>query len=142
MIVTISQGEKMYTINDVSKLFSISPHTLRFYAQKGLFPNITRNEQNTRIFSDKDLEYVEMVIALRHTGMSIASIKKYINLCIQGNDTVKKRQIIIQSEFEKAEQKVIESLRQRDILKSKLSYYQKAIDIGEENITWSTNRNF
>jgi DNA-binding transcriptional MerR regulator len=142
MIVTISQGEKMYTINDVSKLFFISPHTLRFYAQKGLFPNITRNEQNTRIFSDKDLEYVEMVIALRHTGMSIASIKKYINLCIQGNDTVKKRQIIIQSEFEKAEQKVIESLRQRDILKSKLSYYQKAIDIGEENITWSTNRNF
>jgi DNA-binding transcriptional MerR regulator len=142
MIVTISQGEKMYTINDVSKLFSISPHTLRFYAQKGLFPNITRNEQNTRIFSDKDLEYVEMVIALRHTGMSIASIKKYINLCIQGNDTVKKRQIIIQSEFEKAEHKVIESLRQRDILKSKLSYYQKAIDIGEENITWSTNRNF
>ncbi|WP_058204592.1 MerR family transcriptional regulator [Lactococcus lactis] len=132
----------MYTINDVSKLFSISPHTLRFYAQKGLFPKITRNEQNTRIFSDKDLEYVEMVIALRHTGMSIASIKKYINLCIQGNDTVKKRQIIIQSEFEKAEQKVIESLRQRDILKSKLSYYQKAIDIGEENITWSTNRNF
>ncbi|MCI1072195.1 MerR family transcriptional regulator [Lactococcus lactis] len=132
----------MYTINDVSKLFSISPHTLRFYAQKGLFPNITRNEQNTRIFSDKDLEYVEMVIALRHTGMSIASIKKYINLCIQGNDTVKKRQIIIQSEFEKAEHKVIESLRQRDILKSKLSYYQKAIDIGEENITWSTNRNF
>lgn len=132
----------MYTINDISKLFSISPHTLRFYAKKGLFPNVTRNEQNTRIFSEKDLEYVEMVIALRHTGMSILSIKKYIDLCIQGNDTVIKRYIIIQSELEKAEHQVTESLQQRDVLKSKLSYYKKAIDIGEENISWSTKHNF
>ncbi|MDV3544736.1 hypothetical protein [Leuconostoc falkenbergense] len=32
---------------------------------------------------------------------------------------------------------VKESIKQRDILKDKLSYYQKAIEVGETNVTWS-----
>lgn len=128
----------MYTINDVAKIFSVSPYTLRFYAKKELFPNIVRDKQNTRLFSDKDLEYVEMVLALRHTGMSLPSIKNYIDLCTLGDQSIIERLNIIQDELNHAEDKVKESIKQRDILKDKLSYYQKAIDVGESNVTWST----
>ncbi|MBS0941940.1 MULTISPECIES: MerR family transcriptional regulator [Leuconostoc] len=127
----------MYTINDVAQIFSVSPYTLRFYAKKDLFPNIVRDKQNTRLFSDKDLEYVEMVLALRHTGMSLPSIKNYIDLCALGDQSITERLNIIQDELNNAEEKVQESIKQRDILKNKLSYYQKAIDVGETNVTWS-----
>lgn len=128
----------MYTINDVAQIFSVSPYTLRFYAKKELFPNIVRDKQNTRLFSDKDLEYVEMVLALRHTGMSLPSIKNYIDLCALGDKSITERLNIIQDELNNAEKKVQESIKQRDILKDKLVYYQKAIDVGESNVTWST----
>ncbi|MGQ2286944.1 MerR family transcriptional regulator [Leuconostoc suionicum] len=128
----------MYTINDVAQIFSVSPYTLRFYAKKELFPNIVRDKQNTRLFSDKDLEYVEMVLALRHAGMSLPSIKNYIDLCALGDQSIIERLNIIQDELNNAEDKVQESIKQRDILKDKLSYYQKAIDVGESNVTWST----
>lgn len=127
----------MYTINDVAQIFSVSPYTLRFYAKKELFPNIVRDKQNTRLFSDKDLEYVEMVLALRHSGMSLSSIKNYIDLCALGDQSVTERLHIIQNELNNAEEKVQESIRQRNILKTKLSYYEKAIKIGEKNIIWS-----
>jgi DNA-binding transcriptional MerR regulator len=127
----------MYTINDVAQIFSVSPYTLRFYAKKDLFPNIVRDKQNTRLFSDKDLEYVEMVLALRHTGMSLPSIKNYIDLCALGDESIIERLSIIQNELNNAKKNVQESIKQRDILKDKLSYYQKAIEVGETNVTWS-----
>ncbi|MDI6666754.1 MerR family transcriptional regulator [Leuconostoc falkenbergense] len=127
----------MYTINDVAQIFSVSPYTLRFYAKKDLFPNIVRDKQNTRLFSDKDLEYVEMVLALRHTGMSLPSIKNYIDLCALGDESIIERLNIIQDELNNAKKSVKESIKQRDILKDKLSYYQKAIEVGETNVTWS-----
>ncbi|MCT4380769.1 MerR family transcriptional regulator [Leuconostoc pseudomesenteroides] len=127
----------MYTINDVAQIFSVSPYTLRFYAKKELFPNIVRDKQNTRLFSDKDLEYVEMVLALRHTGMSLPSIKNYIDLCALGDQSITERLNIIQDELNHAEDKVKESIKQRDILKDKLSYYHKAIKVGETNVIWS-----
>ena len=127
----------MYTINDVAQIFAISPYTLRFYAKKDLFPNIVRDKQNTCLFSDKDLEYVEMVLALRHTGMSLPSIKNYIDLCALGDQSITERLNIIQDELNNAEKKVQESIKQRDILKDKLSYYQTAIKVGETNVTWS-----
>lgn len=140
MRVTISQGEKMYTVKDVSKQFNISPHTLRFYANKNLFPNITRNKQNIRLFSDKDLEYVEMVLALRHTGMSLPSIKAYIDLCAIGDDSVMQRSEIIANELREAENKLTESIQQRDILRNKLAYYQEAIKKGEKSVIWGVNK--
>ncbi|TYC47005.1 MerR family transcriptional regulator [Leuconostoc litchii] len=132
----------MYTINDVAQFFSVSPYTLRFYAKKELFPNILRNKQNARLFSDKDLEYVEMVLALRHTGMSLPSIKNYIDLCALGDQSISERLNIIKNELNNAEEKVRDSIKQRDILQKKLSYYEKAIDNGETNVTWSTQHHF
>lgn len=78
-----------------------------------------------------------MVLALRHTGMNLPSIKNYIDLCALGDQSIAKRLNIIQNELNNAEEKVKESIRQRDILKDKLAYYNKAINVGETNVTWS-----
>uniref|UniRef100_UPI00254A4198 MerR family transcriptional regulator n=1 Tax=Lactococcus garvieae TaxID=1363 RepID=UPI00254A4198 len=81
----------MLTIKDVSEIMEISPHTLRFYDKKGLFPFVKRNDQNIRIFSENDLEWVYVVKCLRETGLSIAKIRNYIELCIVGDQTIPDR---------------------------------------------------
>ena len=75
-----------------------------------------------------------MVLALRHTGMSLSSIKVYIDLCAIGDDSVMQRSEIIANELREAENKLTESIQQRDILRHKLAYYQEAIKKGEKSV--------
>jgi DNA-binding transcriptional MerR regulator len=129
----------MYTINEVANLTGLSPHTVRFYAKKDLFPNIIRNHLNVRLFSSKDVEYVEIVKALRMTGMSLQNIKQYIDLCEQGADTLEERYHIISNQQIMAEDYLREVTQQIRLLRKKVNYYKKAIDQGEDNITWNPN---
>ncbi|KRM96279.1 hypothetical protein FC19_GL000560 [Liquorilactobacillus aquaticus DSM 21051] len=85
---------------------------------------------------------MEMVLALRHTGMSLKSIKNYIDLCNLGDNSVNERLDIIKAELNKAEEKVNDSIKQRDVLKEKLEYYRQAIKVGEKNVIWGTKRKF
>ena len=79
----------MYTIKEVAEKMDISEHTLRFWAKSGFFPFITRDKNNIRQFSEKDLDWVKIVKCLRSVGTENKAIKKYIDLCIIGDSTIK-----------------------------------------------------
>ena len=58
----------MYTIKEVAEKMDISEHTLRFWAKSGFFPFLTRNDNNVRMFSENDLNWVRIVKCLRSVG--------------------------------------------------------------------------
>ena len=62
------RGYIMYTIKEVAEKMDLSEHTLRFWAKSGFFPFITRNENNIRLFSEDDLNWVRIVKCLRAIG--------------------------------------------------------------------------
>lgn len=45
-----------YTIKEVEKETKISTHTLRFWAKKGLFPFVQKDENSVKYFSKSDIE--------------------------------------------------------------------------------------
>lgn len=81
----------MYTINEVAKICDLSPYTLRFYDKEGLLPFISRNKSGNREFSETDLDLVKLICCLKNTGMPIKEIKCYIDLCMEGPETVEQR---------------------------------------------------
>ncbi|EES51191.1 MerR family transcriptional regulator [Clostridium botulinum] len=96
-----------YTIKEVAEKYNLSVHTLRYYEKEGLLPFIERNKQGNRIFSNKDLEWLNIICCLKNTNMPIAKIKEYVDLCIEGPETICKREdmllkhkIYIESEIE------------------------------------------
>ena len=117
----------MYTIKEVAKKMDISEHTLRFWAKSGFFPFIKRNENNIRLFSDNDLDWVKIVKCLRAVGTENKAIKRYIDLCIKGDSTIPERYGIIQATKLKAEQQMLELQQQMDLLNYKEKYYQNLI---------------
>ncbi len=117
----------MYTIKEVAKKMDISEHTLRFWAKSGFFPFIKRNENNIRLFSDNDLDWVRIVKCLRSVGTENKAIKRYIDLCIKGDSTIPERYGIIQATKLKAEQQMLELQQQMDLLNYKEKYYQNLI---------------
>ena len=130
----------MYTIKDVADKMDVSEHTLRFWAKSGFFPFIKRNENNIRIFSENDLEWVRIVKCLRSVGTENKAIKKYIDLCIKGDSTIPERYGIIHSTKIKAQQRMEELQKQLDLLNFKESFYQNLIKNNLKD-TWNPMNN-
>lgn len=117
----------MYTIKEVAEKMDVSEHTLRFWAKSGFFPFIKRNENNARLFSDSDLDWVKIVKCLRSVGTENKAIKRYIDLCIIGDSTIPERYQIILATKERAKQQMIELQKQLELLDFKENFYQNLI---------------
>ncbi|ALS00523.1 hypothetical protein ATZ33_03790 [Enterococcus silesiacus] len=117
----------MYTVHEVALKMDISPHTLRFYENQGLFPHVSRNQYNVRQFSIEDLDWVQIVQTLRTTGMSLAEVKRYIDLCELGNTTINERSRLITEQRENAEKELIKLKKKIQILEEKEQYYEELV---------------
>ncbi len=72
--------EKYYAIGVVSKLYNIHPQTLRLYEREGLLVP-KRTEGNTRLYSEKDLQRLEIILNLtRNLGVNIAGVEIILNM--------------------------------------------------------------
>lgn len=66
------------TIDDLSKKLNISKSKLRYYEKIKLIEKIERDENNNRIYSDKDFELINLIVCMRGLGINIKAIKKHI----------------------------------------------------------------
>jgi len=64
----------MYTINEISKKFSISRSALLYYDSIGLFNPSGRSRANYRLYSDNDIERMEKISIYRSAGLPLKSI--------------------------------------------------------------------
>lgn len=105
----------------------VSEHTLRFWSKSGFFPFVTRDKNNIRMFSEDDLAWVRIVKCLRSVGTENKAIKRYIDLCIQGDSTIKERYQIILDTKAKALEQLEELHKQIDLLNYKENFYKNLI---------------
>ena len=50
-----------YTIKKVSQMTGLSIPTIRYYDKEGLLPDLQRKESGYRVFSDRDLEAIDLI---------------------------------------------------------------------------------
>ena len=65
--------------------------TLKFYCNEGLIPNVKRDNNNRRIFDEKDVKWIKDLTCLKKCGMSIQEMKAYLDLCLEGASTIPQR---------------------------------------------------
>ncbi len=69
-----------YMISVVSEQFEIHPQTLRLYEREGLLKP-SRTEGNTRLYTDRDLERLEVILSLtRNLGVNLAGVEIILNM--------------------------------------------------------------
>ena len=62
---------KTYTISAVAEQFDLHPQTLRLYEREGLLKP-SRSEGNTRLYTDTDLDRLEIILSLtRDLGVNL-----------------------------------------------------------------------
>lgn len=126
----------MYTIKEVAQLMEVSEHTIRFWAKSGFFPFVTRDKNNIRQFSENDLDWVKIVKCLRSVGTENKAIKRYIDLCITGDSTIKERYEIIRATKKRAQTEMENLKKQLALLEFKEKFYRNLI---ENNLADSWN---
>jgi MerR family transcriptional regulator/heat shock protein HspR len=71
---------KTYTISAVADQYGIHPQTLRLYEREGLLKP-SRSEGNTRLYTDSDLERLELILSLtRDLGVNLAGVEIILNM--------------------------------------------------------------
>jgi len=69
-----------YTISAVATQYEIHPQTLRLYEREGLLKP-SRSEGNTRLYTDSDLERLEVILSLtRDLGVNLAGVEIILNM--------------------------------------------------------------
>jgi MerR family transcriptional regulator/heat shock protein HspR len=106
---------KTYTISAVAEMYDIHPQTLRLYEREGLLKP-SRSDGNTRLYSDTDLERLEIILSLtRDLGVNLAGVEIVLNM--------REKMDAMQREFE----------RFFDYLRTHAKEFSSMSDTGEES---------
>lgn len=69
-----------YMISAVAETYGLHPQTLRLYEREGLLKP-TRSEGNTRLYTNEDLEQLELILNLtRDLGVNLAGVEVILNM--------------------------------------------------------------
>ncbi|MHB8096708.1 MAG: MerR family transcriptional regulator [Erysipelotrichaceae bacterium] len=123
-----------YSIGEVSKLTGLSVPTLRYYDKEGLIPNINRNENGLRDFTEQDLGTIHIVTCIKGAGASIREIKEYMDLCQLGDSTLELRKQFFIEKKRDVEEQMKELNEIMKTVEMKIKYYEDAIEAGTEGI--------
>ena len=79
-MATKKRTRAAYMISAVSEQYQIHPQTLRLYEREGLL-RPSRSEGNTRLYTDDDLERLEVILHLtRDLGVNLAGVEIILNM--------------------------------------------------------------
>jgi MerR family transcriptional regulator/heat shock protein HspR len=78
--MTRNRSKAAYMISAVAEQYEIHPQTLRLYEREGLLAP-SRSEGNTRLYTEEDLERLEIILKLtRELGVNLAGVEIILNM--------------------------------------------------------------
>ncbi|TRZ40483.1 MerR family transcriptional regulator [Niallia circulans] len=78
-------GGQMYTIKQASTLTKLSIDTIRYYEKAGLLPNIKRLPNKHRVFTQPNIERLQMITCMKKANLSLDEIKLYLDIAETNN---------------------------------------------------------
>jgi DNA-binding transcriptional MerR regulator len=120
------QKEK-FTIQEVTQATGLSAHTLRYYERIGLIHPIEREENTRRRYTQDDIGWIDFLLKLRATGMSIRDMQRYAELQRLGDDTLPERLEMLRSLRDNLEAHIEELNEHLKLIHYKIDIYQKIV---------------
>lgn len=124
-----------YTVGEMARRLGITASTLRYYDNEGLLPFVERSTGGIRHFTDEDYEWLQIIICLKKTGMQLKDIRTFVNMAIEGDNTIAPRLELInkQREVVKAQIQALEQTLKT--LDYKKWFYETAQEHGTTKFT-------
>jgi DNA-binding transcriptional MerR regulator len=89
-------SQPCFSIGQAAQRTGLSVHALRFYEREGLMATpVHRDAEGRRSYSEEDLEWLDLCVKLRGSGMPIASVRRYAELVRAGTGNEADRLVIL-----------------------------------------------
>lgn len=112
------------SITQISQKYDITPDTLRYYERIGLIPTVPRKANGNRYYNEGMQGWIEMIVCLRHSGVTVEALIDYAQMLKQGDSTLDAREDLLKEQLSMLEEKRHNLDRSINRLKHKISLYE------------------
>lgn len=123
-----------YTVGEMAKLLGVPASTLRYYDKEGLLPFVERSSGGIRMFKESDYEWLKIIECMKKAGMPIKDIREYIELALQGDETIHERLELFRKQRQLLQAQMASLQRTMDVLNYKCWYYETAEKAGTVDV--------
>jgi DNA-binding transcriptional MerR regulator len=113
------------TIQQAATATGLSIHTLRYYEKVGLIDPIPRQSNQHRLYRQEDMRWIEFLLRLRATGMSIQQMLRYAELRRLGDrlGSVSERKALLEQHAASLEADLLVLQDTLEMLRGKIALY-------------------
>lgn len=112
------------SITQVSQKYDITSDTLRYYERIGLIPKVPRKANGNRYYNEGMQGWIEMIVCLRHSGVTVEALIDYAQMLQQVDTTLDAREELLKEQLSMLEEKKHNLDRAINRLKHKISLYE------------------
>jgi MerR family transcriptional regulator/heat shock protein HspR len=112
----VTREHRLFMISVVSEMLGLHPQTLRLYEREG-FIKPKRSGGNTRLYSEEDVEKLEMILRLtRELGVNLAGVEVVLSM----REKMEQMQREMQETIGRLRDELSREIRRREEMKNAL----------------------
>ncbi|AGL21642.1 MerR family transcriptional regulator [Actinoplanes sp. N902-109] len=119
-------------IREVSELTGLTPDTLRWYEREGVIPQVNRAADGRRRYGPASVRFIQLVQALRRTGMPVAAVREFVTFGPGTPDNSARRLTVLERQEVALQHRITELTGDLRVMRSKISQYRDLIAQGRD----------
>jgi DNA-binding transcriptional MerR regulator len=105
-------------------------HAIRWYEAQGLVPGVSRDEGGRRLYGELHVGWLDLMDRLRRTGMTIAEMREYTALALEGKTTLHQRRDLLAAHRARVTETIAEWKRALSLVDRKIDFYDEWMQTG------------
>lgn len=131
--------EDTLTIGDVAQRTGLSAHSLRFYEREGLLAGRVRRQSGQRRYSTSDVEWIDICVKLRSSGMPLATIRRFAELVREGPGNEPERLALLREHQQRIAAQMAELDECLRLISWKAEIYEQHVAQGTAQQLWTAD---
>lgn len=124
------------SIGQVAQRTGLSVHALRYYEREGLLPAPVRAAGRRR-YTEWDLEWLDLCLKLRSSGMPLSAIRRYTELVQQGAGNEADRLALLREHQQRVTAQIAELMACQELISFKVKLYEESLAVNTPDPIWT-----
>ncbi|MFB7406987.1 MerR family transcriptional regulator [Streptomyces sp. NPDC056202] len=135
--MTSEAGVRWLGIGEVAERTGLSVHALRFYEREGLLVGpVQRTSGGRRRYTSSDVEWLEICVRLRESGMPLADLKRFAELVRHGPGNEAERLRLLDAHRRRVDAQIQALEECRSVIAWKVDVYAEHLARDEAGGLW------
>lgn len=135
--MTVDAGAQPLSIGEVAERTGLSVHALRFYEREGLLVGpVRRTTGGRRQYAAVDVEWLQICVKLRESGMPLADLRRFAALVRQGPGNEAERLELLDGHRRRVDTQIQALVECREVIVRKVDIYADHLNRGQADGLW------